>query len=468
MSDGRGLSRQLIDFALTVDAASIPRDVRDTAWLHIIDALGIILLASRTEYAASLHRYLDQQGRSDEVAVIGMRRRASRQAAALVMGTLAGSLNYDDTHNESQLHPGAHIVPLALVLGDALDLSGDALIEAVAVANEVACRLACIAPGSFSRRGFHSSSVLGKIYCAVLAARLMRLSPDAARDAVGHAASQAGGLMQCYLDGSWTLAFHHGWAAASALAAADLGAAGFKGPEAALEGPLGLFPSFLAGSGITPDYARAVAGLGTRWECRTMSFKPYATGCVIHPFIDAALALRAEHGLDWQEIESVSLPIAEYLVPIVCEPLSEKRRPSDVFNARVSLPFVIATTLRDGLFDHRSIGRDDLSDPALLGLADRISYSLDPEPIARRHFRGWVNIRMQDGREVERRIDPWLRMHVGEPGTAAEVEAKFLANAAEAFGTAAGEALDAARALARGGTVRALLKSINALEERIA
>lgn len=455
------LSETLAGFALATRGEDIPDDVRSNAWLHLVDALGIALMVARGEYGEVIRRYLAAQPPGDEATVPGTGLRATRHAAAVAFGTLAGAINYDDTHNESQLHPGAHIVPLALVLGEVLDRPGPEVLDAIAIANEVACRLACVTPGAFSKRGFHSSSVLGKVYCAVLAARLMRLTPAQAKDAVGHAASQAGGLMQCYLDGSWTLAFHHGWAAASALTAAELGAAGFRGPREALEGPLGLYPSFLAQSGLVPAYHRATEGLGTRWENRRMSFKPYATGCVIHPFIDAALALRAEHGLDWRQVERVTLPIAEYLVPIVAEPLSEKRRPSDVFNARVSLPFVVAETLRAGRFDIHSIRPQDLHDAELLALVDRIDYVLDPEPIERSHFRGWVQIRLRDGRALERRMDPWRRMHVGEPGTPAEVERKFLENVTEAAGAATAEALlGAARRLREGGSLRGFMAEV--------
>ncbi len=451
------LSEQLATFALEFPDSALPADVRDNAWLHLIDAVGIALLVSRGEYALSIRAYLGTQPPGTEATVLGLGLRATRHAAAVANGTLTGAINYDDTHNESQLHPGAHIVPLALLLGELGDLPGPRVISAIAIANEVACRLACVAPGRFVGRGFHTSSVLGKIYCTLLAARLRQLSVGATVDAIGQAASQAGGLMQCYLDGSWTLAFHHGWAAASALVAADLGAAGFRGPREALEGTLGLFAAFIT-PGAPPAYGRATAGLGERWENRLMSFKPYATGCVIHPFIDAALSLRAEHGIDWRAIAHVDLPIADYLVPIVCEPLSEKKRPSDVFNARVSLHMVIAEALRRGRFDHASITARDLADPDLLGLVDRIDYSIDPAPAPRQQFRGWVRITMHDGRVLERRLDPWRRMHLGEPDTPGEVEAKFLANVGAVAGDQpARQLLDAARRLRDGSRIRDFL-----------
>lgn len=189
-----------------------------------------------------------------------------------------------------------------------------------------------------------------------------------------------------------------------------------------------------------------------------MSFKPYPTGCVIHAFIDAALQFRREHDFDWRDIARVELPIADYLVPIVCEPLSEKKRSTEVFNVRISLHMVIAETLRSGRFDHTSITPTDLTDPNLLGLTVRIDYSIDPDPIARRHFRGWVKIMLNDGRLVECRLDPWLRMHVGEADTPTEVEAKFLANVGAVAGPpAAATLLEEARHLRSSGTISGFL-----------
>lgn len=204
-------SEQLGAFGLNFPDVAIPTDVQANSWLRLIDAVRIALLVSRGEYAPAIRTFLSAQPLSTEATVLGLVLRTSRHAAAIANGTLAGAINYDDTHNESQLHPGAHSVPLALLLGELNDITGARVIAAIAIANEVACRLAWVAPGRFSGRGFHTSSVLGKIYCALLAGRLQGMTAEALKDAVGHAASQAGGLMQCYLDGSWTLAFHHGW-----------------------------------------------------------------------------------------------------------------------------------------------------------------------------------------------------------------------------------------------------------------
>ena len=122
---------------------------------------------------------------------------------------------------------------------------------------------------------------------------------------------------------------------------------------------------------------------------------------------------------------------------------------------------MIAETLRAGRFDIHSICPDDLRDTELLALVDRVDYALDPEPAPRSDFRGWVRIRLRDGREFERRMDPWRRMHVGEADTQAEVERKFLENVGEAAGAAnAAALLDAARKLRAGGRLAAFMNEV--------
>jgi 2-methylcitrate dehydratase PrpD len=220
----------------------------------------------------------------------------------------------------------------------------------------------------------------------------------------------------------------------------------------------------VSGTGIQPDFARPVAELGTHWENRAMSFKPFATGCVIHPFIDATVELMREHRVDWRAIARVTLPIADYLVPVVCEPVSQKKRPTDVFNARVSLQYLIAETLYLGRFDIHSVEPQSLRDPALLALVDRVDYEIDRDPADRRDFRGWVRIEKTDGVVLERKLDRWRRMHVGEPDTAAAVERKFLENVAERAGRdGARQILDLARDLASGLSVREFMAASRAI-----
>src|SRR5690606_16017038 len=108
---------------------------------------------SRTRYGASLARYLQASGEQGSSTAWGGNGRTSLASALLVNGSLTGAINYDDTHNESQLHPGAHVVPLAMGLGEQHRMKGSKVIADLAIGNELACRLACVAPGALALRG---------------------------------------------------------------------------------------------------------------------------------------------------------------------------------------------------------------------------------------------------------------------------------------------------------------------------
>ena len=144
-------------------------------------------------------------------------------------------------------------------------------------------------------------------------------------NAAGIVGSFAAGLLQCWVDGTQSKFLHPGWAAQSGITAAFLGQAGTTGPTAVLEGRFGLLESHLQDPQVVRNYERISAGLGRLWESRSASFKPYPAAHVLHPYIDALLKLRKAHAIDPAEVREIECPVASFIVPIVCEPLSEKR-----------------------------------------------------------------------------------------------------------------------------------------------
>ena len=93
---------------------------------------------------------------------------------------------------------------------------------------------------------------------------------------------------------------------------------------------------------------RIFASLGRSWEIRNASFKPFPAAHVIHPYIDALLGLRRQHHIDPRQVRAIVCPVASYIVPIVCEPVGEKRRPQSDSHGRVSLQYTLAEALYFG------------------------------------------------------------------------------------------------------------------------
>jgi len=216
--------------------------------------------------------------------------------AAFVNGVLAHSLDYDDTHLPSVLHPSASVVPAALAAAQAAGADGQALISAVAAGLEVCVRTGMAGydqdarNSTFFDHGQHATSICGALGGAVSAAVLLGLDAVGVTNALGIAASMAAGLIEANRTGGTVKRMHCGWAAHSAVSAAQLAAEGFTGPPTVLEGRFGFYQAWLHGQF---DPAAITDGLGETWLVPDIFFKPYPANHFTHTAIDAAIELRS-------------------------------------------------------------------------------------------------------------------------------------------------------------------------------
>ncbi len=196
------------------------------------------------------------------------------------------------------------------------------------------------------------------------------------------------------------------------------------------EGRFGLFASHLQSDEIAPNYARLTEGLGEEWESRNASFKPFPVAHVIHPYIDALLRLRAEHKLTPVNVKRIVCPVAPYIVGIVCEPVSEKRRPNTDSHGRVSLQYTLAEALALGRIGKDAYAPQSLKDPDILGLADRVEFVVDESLPGPQQFKGVVKIELANGRWVES-VEEHNRGSRANPMSPEDLQAKFRENVSD-------------------------------------
>lgn len=223
----------------------------------------------------------------------------------------------------------------------------------------------------------------------------MKMSIGQMVSAMGVCGSQAAGLLECWADGSWAKTMHPGWAAHSAVVALRLGQAGFTGPSLIFEGKSGLFSSHIQDKAVTLDLDRAVTGLGERWESRDISFKPYPSAHIIHGLIEAALEIASD--VRPEDIDRVICSVAPHWVPIVCEPVKDKRRPANSALARISLQYTIAETLFTHRLDATSYSADALVNPCIQAIADRVEYDKRLDWTDRSVFPGEISLLLKNG-----------------------------------------------------------------------
>lgn len=421
-------------FAAGVDYDSLPPEVIDNVKARVMDTLGICLAALPLPEADAVRRMATDVGGRAEASAVGVKERLPVGGAAFVNGSLAHSLDFDDTHLPSILHPSATVVPTVLAVAESHAVEGRELIAAAAVGYEVTVRTGMAAydrelgNSIFFERGFHATSICGTLGAAVAAAKLLGLEEAQIGHALGIAVSLGSGVIEANRAGGSVKRMHCGWAAQSGISAAQAARYGFTGPPTALEGRFGFYEAFCGG--VFEESAIREA-LGERWSVPDIFFKPYPANHFTHAGIDAALRLRDRVMLD--EIERIELGVAEPTLRTIAEPSDLKAHPATGYGAQFSGPFTVATALvgGGGLGVHLDDFTDDLvRDPVRLALAEKVRCVADPEATAvfPNEFPAVLRIQTRDGKVLEERV----RRNRGGPGnplTVAEIRRKFLLNA---------------------------------------
>lgn len=444
------IAQALAAFAADTTFERLPPEVVHSVKQRVLDTLGICLAAHHAGLGNGVAALVGGWGGCEEAGMIGGRdgRRVPAPQAALVNGTLAHSLDFDDTHLPSVLHPSASIVPAVLAMAEAEGRSGADAIAAAALGIELTVRIGMggfleQAGNVFFERGWHATSICGTLGAAAAGATLLGLDAVGIAHALGIAASMGAGVIEANRAGGTVKRLHCGWAAHAGLSAALLVRHGYTGPPTVFEGRFGFYQAFLGG---TYDPTPILDGLGERWELPGIFFKPYPANHYTHAAIDAALTIRRGHGLiDPDGVETIELGAARAALRTIGEPREEKIRPRSGYHAQFSGPFTVAAALLGGgglgvYFDDFS--DDRARDPAVLALAAKVTTFVDDEcdRLFPRQFPAVLRVRMRDGRCYEERVLV-NRGGPGNPLSDDELRLKFTLNAARAVGQ------DRARAL---------------------
>jgi 2-methylcitrate dehydratase PrpD len=435
------VAETLARFAAGLELERTPAAVVTRAKYLILDAVGIALASTGFDFAHRVLTAIRGLAGDGEVPVIGFPARLPMRDAALVNGVLIHGLDYDDTHTGGVVHPTASLLPTVLAVGAQRRASGAAAIAAYIAGVEAAARLGMVAKGGFHQIGFHPTGLVGAFACALAAGKLLGLGEEQLVMAQGITLSAAAGSLEFLEDGAWTKRLHPGWAANTGITAAALAQQGFVGPKRVYEGRFGLYASHLQERYDPRDLALATRDLGEVWELLQVAVKPYPACHFTHACADAAIALRCEHRLDPRTIEHVEALVPAEVVQTVCEPVANKRRPANPYDAQFSIPFIVAAALTRGRFTLAELQPEALADRDILALADRVEYRIDPASGFPRYYSGELVVTTAEGRRLSHR-EHMNRGCGDRPLADSDILAKFYDNAARAV------APDRARAIA--------------------
>jgi 2-methylcitrate dehydratase PrpD len=252
----------------------------------------------------------------------------------------------------------------------------------------------------FFEHGQHATSICGAMGGAVSAALLLDLGASGIVNALGVAASMASGIIEANRTGGTVKRLHCGWAAHSAVSAAQLVARGFTGPPTVLEGRFGFFEAFLRGE-ARPE--AVLEGLGETWSVPGIFFKPYPANHFTHAAIDAGAALRGR-GVPLDRVRAIELRVPTAVIRTIGQPIEEKRAPTTGYQAQFSGPYAVVAGLLGG--SGLGVGLEDFTDelaqdPYRRALMARVSVVPDDrcDEIFPHQFPAVVRLWTDDGQE---------------------------------------------------------------------
>jgi 2-methylcitrate dehydratase PrpD len=428
------LAENLVERWHRLPVGAFPRAALERTALCFEDTLAVALAAASLDVGTAASRVALRTG-AGPATVWGTGAGVSAGEAAMANGMLAHALDYDDLHSAAIMHSSAVVVPAAIAVAEREASSGPEMLAAAAIGYQVAAVLGRLAPGPFQEHGFQSTAVLGAFAATAIAARLLRLTPTQAVHAYGIAGSMASGLMEFLSDGSDVKQMHPGWAAHSGLRAAELAAAGFTGPATVFEGRFGIFRSFAR---KTLDAAALSLLDLDYWEVGEMAPKPYPACLCVHPQVQATLELRARGDIAPDRIDDIvelRCDVPYFYVPLVHEPVANKRAVRTPYEGRFSAAYCMARALLDGALTIASFEPEKLVDPRVAIIAAKVTYRESVLPEFPQSFPARVTAVRRDGTEAV----AYVAHNLGSPSnplSAHDIDRKFLDCTAHVLGDA--------------------------------
>jgi 2-methylcitrate dehydratase PrpD len=412
------VTKDLCAFLASFPCENLPENALHEGRRGVLDWIGCALAGSQHPTIAKLASVLEEVCGAPQATVFGRRTRLGLLEAPIANGQMGHVLDFDDTHMAGVvLHASSPILSALFALAERGAVTGRDFLAAYAAGFEAGVRAGQGAPGHHAG-GWHLTGTLGSIAAGAAAGRILGLDAQQLTHALGIAATQASGMQQNR--GTMCKSFHAGKAASNGVLAALLAQRGFDSSDEILEGKRGFCRIY---SDIAqPDLI--LDQLGNPWEITRNGHKPYACGVVLHPTIDAMIALAAMVP-EGDRAEAIELRVNPLAVSI-----TGVSNPETGLKAKFSLSHTAAVAFLDRAAGIAQYSDERVRDPHVARLREKVSVWAD-EALQRDQASAAVVTRF--GHRYEHQV-----VHasgtVDNPMSDRSIESKFLANASPVIG----------------------------------
>ena len=462
------LIEQIAAKIVAIRYEDLPKEAVDWAKAAILDTVGVTLAGASEDCARIVECTVAAGGAHGECLIFGSDRRTGPLDAALVNGTAAHALDFDDVSNSLGGHPSAPILPALFALAETQDcpeqpIGGKAFVAAYVAGFETETRIARGVHFHHYEKGWHPTATLGVFGATAACCHLLRLDAARTAQALAIAASLASGIKANF--GTMTKPLHVGNTARGGLFAALLAREGFTANNGALEHPQGFLMVYNGAGNF--DAEAMLKDWGKPYDVAQPgpAIKQYPCCGSTHPALDALLALRGEHAMPADRV----VRIDSWTHP---RRLAHTNRPDPKsgLDAKFSVQYCLARATLQGQIRLEDFEGDAYDDPTVRALMTRVHAAPHPDAgTANEEALGAeVRVTFDTGETIVKKVGAALGRGPDNPLPAGALGAKFVNCASRALPPASVARLkDLLEALETAPSLKAVVAAI-ATPDRLA
>ena len=403
-------TRQLAAWVAAHRPSDTPDDIAQEAKRALLNYLAATFGGCRHAAVDIAIKTVLSLGGSTVSNLIGRAEKCDPLHATFINGISSHVDDFDDTLPKNYIHPTSPVASALFAYGSANPLSGRDFLHAFVLGFEVTSRVGNVVYPWHYETGWHITSTAGVFGAATAIGKVRNLSAEQMIWALGLAATQSAGVRETF--GSMAKAMHPGRAGQNGYFSALLAENGFTSSEQSIEGARG----FAFVQSINRDLTKLLDRLGQRYELSDNTYKPFPTGIVIQPTIDACIQIHCEHHPDPALIKAVELEVA----PIVFE-LCMKKDLKVGLEGKFSIYHAAAIGLARGRASLDEFTDAAVADPALKRIRELTVPRSNPKVADDASI---VVVTMQDGTRFMKHVDHAVG-NSERPMTDAQIEDKF-------------------------------------------
>lgn len=385
---GETIRQRLGRFVYHCSVENIPTKVMEKGKTSLINGIGIGISCHDIESAKIARKLAKSEsgiGRKNGATIFCDGAKVSLLSAAFANSCLFHSRAQEDTLGTT--HAGTIIIPAALVVAERNGNSGKEVLEAIIAGYEIAGTLDKNLSAFTTPRGFRASTIFGIIGCAATASKLLKLSEEQTINALGFAASFAGGTLECFAAGTMEWRFGVGVASREGIGCALIAAGGGTSAPLAFEGKAG----YLNALANTQQNSQNIGkDLGKVWEILNAGFKPYASCAFNQTPLTVALELINKNKIDYKQIAHINVRMSPYEANY--PGMASKGPFSSIEGTLMSTPFMVALACVEN--NITLAGECQFDEPRISGLVKKTDVIADD---SMPRYSASIEITMNDG-----------------------------------------------------------------------